>query len=262
MPPNRASSAFLIVFSLLVACGARMQVIAPARAEAVTPVMKASEALVVQVRQVDSGLGTGLIVATDGYVLTNHHVIEIQCESDEAAGTQSCSSGLYEVCTVYDHVWSCTRAELIAWDEERDLALLKTGRTFRQAAVFGDETLLGDAEDVYAWISVGLILPPSLFLGRYVNRVDPRFAPVSQASLIFDLSANHGGSGGPIFNGRGEVVALMTGFTKIVNDPAGFDNGAPLAVSVPASDIVKFLKTQGRLEPQVAETRPNKKDPR
>lgn len=251
MPSIRVPSAFIPFLILAAACAAPRPRAASASGGA-TSAMAQSEALVIQVRQTGSGLGTGLVVATQGYVLTNHHVIEVKCEKDQATGASSCTSGRYEVCATVDFVSSCVPAELIAWDEKRDLALLKSSRAFAQAATFGDEMRLGPAETVYAWISVGLILPPSLFVGRYVNRVDPRFAPVNQSALVFDLSMNHGGSGGPIFNARGEVVALMTGFTNITNDPSGNDNGAPLAVAVPASEVAAFLKKHG-LAPRFAD---------
>lgn len=194
-------------------------------------------AAVVQVRQVDTGIGTGFVVDVRGLVLTNNHIVERVADVDGKL-----SSGKYEVCTVASGIQSCVPAEVVATDAEHDLALLKVDKRFPAAVEFGDDLALASGDLVYYWGNVGLILPPTLFVGRFANRAEPPYTPIKFPVLVLDVSMNYGGSGSPVFNERGKVVGIMVGFTKIANQPDSANAGAPLAVAIPAAAIVEFIK--------------------
>ncbi len=192
---------------------------------------------VVQVSQVDTGLGTGFVVDVRGLVLTNRHIVEIV---NDAEGKPS--SGKYQVCTVASGVQSCIPAEVVATDAEHDLALLRVEKRFPAAVEFGDDRALASGDLIYYWGNAGLVLPPTLFVGRFANRAEPPYADVKHPVLILDVSMNHGGSGSPVFNEQGKVVGIMVGFVKFANRPDAVDAGTPLAVAVPAAAIAEFLK--------------------
>jgi serine protease Do len=139
------------------------------------------------------GAGAGIIWSTDGLVLTNRHVIGRQEPVVLLADERK------------------FEAEVVALDEEVDLALLQIKSTDLPAAPIGDSTRLRVGELVAAYghpwgqrnaASLGIIshLGTAMTRGRRgvvpIIRTDARLAP--------------GNSGGPLLNASGEVVGINT----------------------------------------------------
>jgi serine protease Do len=159
------------------------------------------------------GAGAGILWSTDGLVLTNRHVLGRQTPRVLLADERS-----------FD-------AEVIASDEEIDLALLRIQATDLPAARIGNSTLLRAGELVFTlghpWgqrnaASMGVVshLDSAQTRGRRgvipVIRTDARLAP--------------GNSGGPLLNAAGEVVGINT---LIV----GGDQG----VAIPSAVAIDFV---------------------
>lgn len=137
--------------------------------------------------------GSGFILTEDGYILTNHHVID---------GSNSISVAMYDG-TSYD-------AELIGYDENNDIAVLKIEATGLTTVVLGDSDNLNVGDEV---VAIGNPLGELTFsLTRGVISAKDRQVTMSTGVtmnlLQTDCSINSGNSGGALFNLYGEVIGV------------------------------------------------------
>src|SRR5438874_8578433 len=178
-------------------------------------------------RSESRSLGSGFIISTDGYVLTNAHVVEA---ADEI--------------TVKFTDKREFKAKLIGADRRTDIALLKIETTAPLPAVrFGDPAKLKVGEWVVAigspfgfenTVTAGIVSAK----GRSLPQEN--FVPFIQT----DVAINPGNSGGPLFNLRGEVVGINS---QIYSRTGGFMG---LSFAIPADvalDVQKQLKEKGRV---------------
>jgi len=144
-------------------------------------------------RATTATIGAGVVVSTEGLLLTNHHV------------TQGCES-----LTVLDGQQQRATATLVGTDVANDLALLKVERAFPVAASFRRGTPLQAGESVTV---VGF--PLASILGFDPNVA---FGYVSATGGLrgdatrFQISApiHKGNSGGPILDQGGQVIGIVT----------------------------------------------------
>lgn len=142
-----------------------------------------------------NSVGTGVIFSSDGYIITNYHVIE------------SASA-----CTVLLSDNSSYEARLIGSDAQTDLAVLKIDATGLQAAVFGDSDSLQVGDTVVAIGNpLGIELRGTMTDGivSAINRninIDGREMTLIQTNAAM----NSGNSGGPLINISGQVVGINT----------------------------------------------------
>ena len=158
--------------------------------------------------QYRQGLGSGVIVSPDGYILTNHHVVENASELNVRLfdGRQF-------------------RGRVIGTDPKTDVAVVKIEATKLPAAVFGDSSRVQAGDFV---IAIG-----SPFSAQLQHTVT--FGIVSATGrgslgiadygdfIQTDAAINPGNSGGPLVNMRGELIGINT---------AIFTRGAPANVGV------------------------------
>ena len=141
------------------------------------------------------GVGTGVIFTSDGYILTNYHVIE--------GGSH---------CTVALDYGLILEAKYVAGDPDNDLAVLKAEAEDLPAAEFGDSDALSVGDPVYAIGNpLGVELRGTLTDGivSAINRdvvVDGRTLTLIQTNAAL----NSGNSGGPLINCYGQVVGINT----------------------------------------------------
>ena len=144
-----------------------------------------------------TGVGSGVIVSDDGYILTNNHVIE---GTDEIKVTLSDGSE-------YD-------AELVGRDDAQsevggsDLAVIKIDAKELPVLPFGDS----DALEVGEWvIAIGTPLNYSQTVTRGIVSAKGRTGFTAYGQFIqTDASINRGNSGGALVNIRGELVGINT----------------------------------------------------
>lgn len=163
-------------------------------------------------------LGTGVIVTSDGNILTNAHVVE------NATEVRVRLSGETEPVV----------AEVLAADPENDLALLDIEGTDYPAAVFAQptSTQLGDPV-VAIGFALGLDGEPSVTLGivSALNRTLDVDATNRLDGLIqTDTAISSGNSGGPLVNAIGEVVGINTAVVR--GDVFTAANNVGFAISV------------------------------
>ena len=166
--------------------------------------------------------GTGFLITEDGYILTNHHVVN---------GASSVSVTLYNG-ESYD-------AKVIGSDEDYDIAVLKIDVTGATPVVLGDSSKLAIGESVAA---VGNPLGELTFsmtegIVSCVNRaINVDGTPFNMIQV--DCSINPGNSGGPLFNSYGEVVGIVSAkyssYSNTTVEGIGF--------AIPINDVVSLVK--------------------
>lgn len=139
------------------------------------------------------GLGTGVIVSEDGYILTNNHVV---ADADEVSVTLSDKRQF--------------TAKLVGTDESTDIAVLKIDTSDLVAAKLGDSDRLKIGEWVLAIGSpFGLDHTVTAGIISAKGRANVGLADYEDF-LQTDAAINPGNSGGPLVNLKGEVVGINT----------------------------------------------------
>ncbi len=143
--------------------------------------------------------GSGVIITDDGYILTNYHVIE------------DAQQGGYQV-TVMMYDESTYEAEIIGFDEDSDLALLKIEAQGLSPAQLGDSDGLAVGQTVYAVGNPLGELSYTMTSGM-VSATDRTINTESDVAINMfqiDAAVNSGNSGGPVYNTGGQVIGIVT----------------------------------------------------
>jgi Do/DeqQ family serine protease len=161
----------------------------------------------------DMSLGSGVLVSSDGYVVTNNHVVRsVKAEVTVAFGDK------HEV-----------PARIVGTDPATDIALLKIvpGSTPMPTMTWGDSSKLKVAEWVLA-IGSPYQLNQTVTLGivSALGRTNVGFSEYEDF-IQTDAAINPGNSGGALVNARGELVGINTG---IVSPNGGGNQGIGFAV--------------------------------
>jgi serine protease Do len=173
---------------------------------------------------VPRGVGSGFFISADGYLLTNHHVVE---GADEILVTLTDKREL--------------KAKLIGSDERTDVALIKVEGTGFRTLPLGDPAKLRKGEWVIAIGSpFGLDSTVTAGVVSAKGRDTGEFLPFIQT----DVAVNPGNSGGPLINMRGEVVGINS---QIFTRSGGYQ-GISFAIPIDeATRVSEQLRTTGRV---------------
>tara|TARA_B100000686_G_scaffold291957_1_gene320350 strand:+ start:1205 stop:2614 length:1410 start_codon:yes stop_codon:yes gene_type:complete len=174
-----------------------------------------------------SSLGSGFVISDDGYIVTNNHVVQ------NASDIQvTFTNGLK------------LEAELIAFDSETDLALLKVDSADELPFLeFGDSDsakvgswvmAIGNPHGLGGSVTAGIVSARGRMLGgRYDDFIQT------------DAAINRGNSGGPLFNLDGKVI----GVNSMILSPSGGSIGLGFAIpSNLAKNIIDQLKDTGEIQ--------------
>ena len=179
-----------------------------------------------QERQQRPATGSGFIISEDGYVLTNHHVVE---EADEIIVAMSDRRE--------------REATLIGADPVSDLALLKIEASDLPVVKVGQSKSLQVGEWVMA---IGSPFGFELSVTAGIVSAKGRSLPDDRGNYVpfiqTDVAINPGNSGGPLFNLKGEVVGINS---QIFTRSGGF-MGLSFAIPMDiAMEVVEQLKDKG-----------------
>jgi serine protease Do len=170
-----------------------------------------------------SGIGSGIIVSSDGYILTNRHVVE---------NSQSLSVELYDGQTY--------PATIVEQSTTKDLALIKIDATGLHAARIGNsdqaqvgETVLAIGSPLGTYtetVTKGILSG----LGREVTVQDESTGqPTKLTGLLqTDAAINPGNSGGPLLDASGAVIGINT---AVASDAQG------LGFAIPINDAAQLI---------------------
>ena len=173
-------------------------------------------------------IGSGFFISSDGYVLTNNHVVS---EADEI-----------KVILNDEREFD---AKLIGTDDRTDIALLKIdAKNLPQLSLAKNEKLKVGQWVVAIGSPFGLDYSASAGIVSAIGRNIPSDRGYVQF-IQTDVAINPGNSGGPLFNMDGEVV----GINSQIYTPSGGSVGLSFAIpSSVAIDVVNQLKNKGRVE--------------
>ncbi|MBY8975412.1 Do family serine endopeptidase [Rhodobacteraceae bacterium NNCM2] len=174
-----------------------------------------------------TGLGSGFVISSDGYIVTNHHVID----GADRITVRMSDRKEYE-------------AEVIGADAQTDLALLKIEATGLPALELADSGELRVGEDVIALgnpfglggsVTTGIVsgIARDIHAGPYVDFIQT------------DAAINRGNSGGPLFNEDGEVVGVNSAIYSTTGGSVGVGFAVP---SNTVSDVVAELLEDGKVD--------------
>ena len=173
------------------------------------------------------GLGSGVVMSADGYVLTNNHVVE-------GAGTIAVAFGEGKPAP----------AKVIGTDPETDLAVLKMEARELKPIALGDSDALQVGDVVLAIgnpFGVGQTVTQGIVSGTGRNRVGIN---TFENFIQTDAAINPGNSGGALVDAAGRLVGINTAILS----PSGGSLGIGFAIPVrTATDVLSQLVNEGRV---------------
>ena len=166
--------------------------------------------------RIRKSIGAGVIVRSDGYILTSNHIVR--------------AGSIIKVQLDDKRIFT---ARLIGDDPYTDLALIKIDAKNLPAAVFGDNRAVHPGEWAIA-IGSPMRLDHTVSLG-IISAVGRNIAgPASKVDLIqTDAAINPGNSGGPLLNIHGEVIGINT---AIRHDAQNIGFAVPIGIAHDVSD--------------------------
>lgn len=175
------------------------------------------------------GMGSGVVITSDGYIVTNNHVIE---GANELEVTLS-NNKTY-------------KAEIIGADEKEDIALLKIDEKDLDYLPFGDSNTtkvgqwvlaVGNPFNLTSTVTAGIISAK----GRNLNEGGKKL----QSFIQTDAAVNPGNSGGALVNIEGELIGINTAITSQTGSYIGYSFAIP---SNNARKIVEDLMEYGNVK--------------
>ena len=183
-----------------------------------------------QMREVprNMGIGSGVIITEDGYIITNNHVID---RSDKVMVTLNDKREF--------------EAKVIGTDPDTDIALLKIDANGLQPIEYGnsDDVVLGEwvlavgnPYNLTSTVTAGIISAKARQLGGKMNL---------ESFLQTDAAVNPGNSGGALVNAKGELIGINTAIQSPTGSYSGYSFAVPVNV---ARKVVSDLKEYGKVQ--------------
>ena len=181
-------------------------------------------------RRPQMGSGSGVIISSDGYIITNHHVIETA--EDIQVTTNNNQS---------------YNAKIIGSDEQNDIALLKIETNDELPyAVFGDSDstqigewvlAVGNPFNLTSTVTAGIISAKS-------RNLDPT-GRTTQSYIQTDAAVNPGNSGGALINDKGELIGINTAIQTQTGSYVGYSFAVPSNIAKKViEDILEYGNVQ------------------
>ncbi len=184
--------------------------------------------------------GTGVIISSDGYIVTNHHVVADRGTNDVVVKTSDGKE---------------YKAGVVGGDEATDLAVLKVDATGLVAAAPGNSDNLQVGEEVVA-IGNALGLGYGTVTSGIISGLNQKITNedgYSQEYIQTDAAINPGNSGGPLINMQGQIIGINT----LKDTVAGYDaygqkiSAEGIGYAIPinsALPVIEQIMTVGSVE--------------
>jgi Do/DeqQ family serine protease len=181
--------------------------------------------------QVAQGFGSGVIMSSDGYIVTNNHVI------DDAQKIKVVLNDKREY-----------EAHLIGADPTTDVALLKIDEKNLPYLVYGNSDDLklgewvlavGNPFNLTSTVTAGIVSAKARNIGINSNRSS------IEAFIQTDAAVNPGNSGGALVNQKGELVGINTALASRTGSYAGYSFAIPSSI---VKKVVDDLKKYGEVQ--------------
>ena len=177
------------------------------------------------------GLGSGVIIRPDGYIVTNNHVV---------AGAD-----VIEVTLENNQVYP---AKLVGTDPATDIALIKIDAEDLPVVPMGNSDdlrlgewvlAIGSPYDLRSTITAGIVSAK----GRSMPNYDGQYRV--ESFIQTDAAVNPGNSGGALVNAAGELVGINTSIISLTGSYAGYSFAVPVnIVSKVVDDFIEYGEVQ------------------
>jgi putative serine protease PepD len=177
-----------------------------------------------------STIGSGFVVTSTGYVITNDHVVE-------ASGGRA---------TVVFNDGSTASATVVGTDPESDLAVIKVSRSDLVPVEFGDSDSIAVGDPVLAFgtplalantVTAGIVSA----LDRTISAGEPGGQMRYYAAIQTDAAVNQGNSGGPLVDGAGRVIGVNSVIKSLAVDESAAGN-IGLAFAIPINQAKRVAQ--------------------
>jgi len=141
--------------------------------------------------------GTGFVISSDGYILTNYHVIEYAVKYG------------YDM-TVMFHDGTMYTASVVGYEDDNDIAVIKIDAANLEPVTFCSSMTVG--ENIYV---VGNPLGELTYTmtGGFLSAMDRTISTDAYTTINMfqiDAAVNSGNSGGPVYNANGQVIGVVS----------------------------------------------------
>jgi putative serine protease PepD len=180
----------------------------------------------------NSGSGSGFIVQSDGYILTNDHV-----------AAPAVNGG--ELTVVFENGEEAI-AKIVGRNSSYDLAVLKVDKTGLPAAVLGDSSAVRVGEIAIA-IGAPLGLNGTVTSG-IISSLDRPVTAGGRGELAFinaiqtDAAINPGNSGGPLLDGSGRVIGINSAIAALAGTIGGERGSIGLGFAIPINTAKRIAE--------------------
>lgn len=181
--------------------------------------------------QARQGSGSGVIISSDGYILTNNHVIS---KADEVEVTLNDKRSY--------------TAQVLGADPNTDLALLKINEEELPYIPYGNSEevevgewvlAVGNPFNLTSTVTAGIVSAK----GRNIDILREEYA--IESFIQTDAAVNPGNSGGALVNTRGELIGVNTAIASNTGSYAGYSFAVPVNIARKVvDDILEFGKVQ------------------
>jgi Do/DeqQ family serine protease len=177
------------------------------------------------------GSGSGVIISSDGYIVTNNHVIEDADNIDVVLNDKR-----------------AFKARLIGTDPSTDVALIKVDAKDLPIIKFGNSDDLklgqwvlavGNPFNLTSTVTAGIVSAKSRNIGINPDRMS------IEAFIQTDAAVNPGNSGGALVNTRGELVGINTAIASQTGSYSGYSFAIPANI---VQKVVSDLKEYGEVQ--------------
>ncbi len=195
-------------------------------AEVANRLAPAVVSILVEGRSSSVSAGTGMIITSDGYILTNKHVVD----------------GARSITIITDNNDTYENVKLVGTDPTNDVAILKVNAKDLPTVTLGDSKTIIIGQQVIAignalgqyqnTITSGIISG----LGRSLTAYSSDYSMSEELSDMIqtDAAINAGNSGGPLVNAAGEVIGINTAVSS---------EGSNLGFAIPISSVKGLIKS-------------------
>jgi serine protease Do len=186
------------------------------------------------------GVGSGVIISNDGYIVTNNHVIE--------------SADNIEVTLNDKRI--CKSVKIVGTDPVTDLAVLKVEEKDLPFIPYGNSDDLkvgewvlavGNPLNLTSTVTAGIVSAKARSLGLMGQTSDPRDRRVNsiESFIQTDAAVNPGNSGGALVNTRGELVGINTAIISPTGSYVGNSFAIPVTiVKKVVADLIEYGNVQ------------------
>ena len=199
-----------------------------------------------ELKRYGQGSGSGVIISSDGYIVTNNHVIDNATEIEVILNDN----------TKYT-------AKIVGTDPSTDIAVLKVEAKNLPAMPLGNSDALrigewvlavGNPFNLTSTVTAGIVSAKARNINLLADRNRKEIVPI-ESFIQTDAAVNPGNSGGALVNTRGELVGINTAIASQTGSYAGYSFAVPVnLVQKVMDDLIDYgIVQRGYLGVQIAE---------